>query len=180
MPSLSDQSFCHIKIFVSCFCYVWMLCKCVWFLNNPIIALDSSKYVIYSPICLLDIFKKSCSVRACVCVCVCMLYTRLVTKVIKRKSLWSVERSTCFAPCHSLHPSFSSPSSIYSCLWQWWKTHTVCPVGLYLCVCLYRICMCMNCYIYTYNEMRIGLVGSPCSVCIFALLWEQSSTTDGK
>lgn len=78
-------------------------------------------------------FRRPSIMCVCLCVCVRMLCTRLVTKVIKRKSLWSVERNTCFASCHSLRPSFSSHSSIYSWSWQRWKTHAVCPVGLYSC-----------------------------------------------
>ena len=99
------------------FCIIW---------DNVIIALETFKYVTFlSDIWFIGRFGElhfAC-VFVCVCVCVCVsaLYTRLVTKVIKRKSLWSVERNTWFASCRSLRPSFSSPSSVYSCLWQWWK-----------------------------------------------------------
>lgn len=37
-----------------------------------------------------------------------------------------------------------SPSSIYSCLWQRWKTHAAAPASIFLCGCLYSVCICMN------------------------------------
>ena len=50
-----------------------------------------------------------------------------------KEEVLAASRNTWFASCRSPSPSFPSPSSIYSCLWPWWKTHAVCPVFLYLC-----------------------------------------------
>lgn len=112
-------------------------------------------------------FLESCTLLYA-CVCVCMLYTRLVTKVIKRKSLRFVEGNTCFSSCRSVHHSFSSPSSIYSCIWQRWKTHTVCPAGLYLSGRACIVCICMKCH----NEVMCHWY---CIILFIFTLWQSPS-----